>query len=303
MSARVKTLCDLSHNVLRDGREILHERMQPLSSSLLPRHESSSYSTGEGDACASLFATISVEDITSVKDVLDALLDVMTLDQEFSCQKSGNCPATDIVESIPRFSQIRVAYQRCARLVANGAFNEFKGAMFSEYQTSKSNSQGDRNRSEQAMIIIHSVEDDKLHPFISERMRLDMTTITSIYHDRSHSANDSKMSKDTIIIAQSSFVRLRRCNLRIPKSKLRMEMDYIMLQVSAAVEAALKILILRKNTTRERLSSIGAIELPHQRIPLEGAGAWLSGDWEISTTRPGNSGPTAPQTVSTQLQG
>lgn len=239
--SRVKTLCNVRADILRDGREILHERMRYLNSGLRPQYEISSHTTADGEACTSVFSTIQVESAASVKDVVDCLRQLLTLDQELFCKDTGTYTIAGPVDVHPDLDQRGISHRRCALLAANGKVSEFKGALFSEYQAS---SRIDRGRSDQATIVIHSIENDQLHPHTSGCMRLDMTTIISIHHHQKLSqkygigSSHTRDSDDTIVIARASFAKLCPCDVPMSTSELHEEMNRTMSKVSAALDIA-----------------------------------------------------------------
>lgn len=267
--------------------------MRFLNSDLLPRHEVSSHSTAEGDVCASVFGMIPVEGAATVKDVVDMLRQVLTLDRAFTCQKTGACSVTDAIDAHPDLEHHGIAHRRCVRLTSNGRVIEFKGVLFSEYEAPSHGSRSfaaDQDCSEQATIVVHSVEDDQLHPYTSGRMRLDMTTIISIHHYRRHSQRyrlgsgyHNKDNKDTVVIARSSFVKLRRGDVQISTSEMRAEMDYMLSKGPEAIESALELLTLRENSVHEGSRSSNTNEFSSDFAPLQDIDTWPSGDWEVST--------------------
>lgn len=161
---RVKALCNHSPIILRDGREILRERMHFQSGNLLPCNEVSSYPMTGGDICASVFAISPVEGANTVQEVSDALRAVLTKDQNFARSKISTCSVTETVDEHPDLENCGIAHRRCVRLTSGGLFIECRGVLFSEYRTSARGSFIEDPYGEGETIVIHSVEDDKLHP-------------------------------------------------------------------------------------------------------------------------------------------
>lgn len=245
----MKTLCDIRSNILHDERELLDERLCYLNSDLLPLHEFPSHVTVEGDACASLFATVPVEVKTSVKQVFEALRKVLMSDKGFTCNHKSTSSGTDADDADPVTDKRRIAQQEYVRTSWNGATVESKWIVFSEYQGRADEVQVEHQPcSEQATIVIQSIKDDEFHPNTSGCMRLGVTSVINIHHSREHAEKyglgscHNNDTKDGIAITRVSFVKLRRCGVAASRSELQAEMEFTMSKGSNALTTVMDLL-------------------------------------------------------------
>lgn len=240
--ARVKTLCDVNAGILRDAREILRERIRFLSSSLLPCNEVSSYTTAEGDMCTSVFAATPVEGAKDVKQVLDTLRSVLTSDLDFVCLKTKTHSMTEFLDVHPDLDQHGIAHRLSMRRTATGIVTEFNGVLFSEYQADTNLTQPADKQAE-GTIVIHPIEEDKLHPYTAGRMRLDVTSAMSIHHQKYSQGDEPKTeSTEGIVIVRNTFIKLRRGSASISASEMRSEMNHAISKGPAALEATMALL-------------------------------------------------------------
>lgn len=156
----------------------------------------------------------------------------------------------------------RSMWNRPSKMCANDrehANNRVQERFFSAFEATNRDCRGvaSRDYSEQGTIVIHSVDDDMLHPYTGNCMRLDLTSIISIHHSQNHSQRYGLGSclDDGVVIARTSFIKLRRCGMPISASELRAEIENSMSKGPEAIETAIELLDLLQNSPSEGTTS------------------------------------------------
>lgn len=205
----------------------------------------SSFTADNGDICASVFSSVPVECATCIKDVLDALQSVLAP----AYPSTRTCSLNEDLNRHPGIDQSGISHRRFVGLTEDGVGIEVNGIVFSDYKAPGASIGPviNHTNTKQAQIIIHSVEDDKLHPYKSECVRLDVTSIISIHHSQESNLSSRLplYENNGIMISRIGFFKLRRrcgVSMIIPPSEMRKKLDHAISQSSAAIEAAIGLL-------------------------------------------------------------
>jgi hypothetical protein len=255
---RVKVLTNLRARVLRDARAFMKERTCFLDAGSFPCHEQSSHVTPEGDSCCTEFAAQRFEGVTSVKTVYDAFCSVLSKRDMLISEITGDCTMVENLDASPEVVKRGITHQRLVCSAPGGLLVESNGVTFEEYRPRDEDVCDDNSGDgqEQATFVLHSVEKDELHPYLTEQqLRLDVTCIITITtrkfsstggstkdpagtsHASSHS--DEKME---VVVARSTLNKLHRTDLAVSPAEMRMTRDRLMQQGPVLVDSVAALL-------------------------------------------------------------
>lgn len=210
-----------------------------MSGDLLPCNEVSSYTTNEGDTCVSVFDATPIEGAENVKEVFTPLLSMFASGMDFVSQKTWPYSLTNIVDSYSDLDQSGIAHRWSMRVSPTGVATEFNRVLFSEYHAGSTLTQ-EINKQEQGMIIIHPIGDDELYPYTTGRMRLDVTSIISIRHQKySRDESNSHLgscSSEGFVVVRATYIKLHLGGVSISASELQKEMDFVTSKGKAALQ-------------------------------------------------------------------
>lgn len=248
IGGRTKVLSGLRSRVLRDARAYMKERTAYLDLDTLPIHEQSSYMMPEGHACASELAVVRLEGTTSVEAVYDATRVILSKQDALISEVTGDATVCEALDVVPDLQKRGITHHRLVCSAPGGLLVESNAVLYGEYRPrEEAVGEDDANAvPEHATIVLHTVERDEMHPYLTDQqLRMDVTSILSIQTRRrlpEASTGSASESKEEVVLVRSSFVKLHRTELAVSPAEMRLTRDRLMQQGSVLVESVANLL-------------------------------------------------------------